>query len=121
MDKSILIVDDAVFVRKMTADVLKKAGYDNIYEAATAVNAKSMFLQIKPDLVVLDVTLPDCEDLALCNEFFRLRPDAKIIMYSAVTQDLVVKEAKEMGVIEYFTKPMDNEKFIAAVDSVLKN
>ncbi len=120
MDKKILIVDDAMFVRKMTEDALKNAGYDQIYEAATAVDAKRIFLEEDPDLVVLDVTLPDCEDLCLCQEFFRLKKDAKVIIYSAVTQELVKQQAQKIGVAGYFTKPMDVDEFIELVDSLLK-
>ena len=120
MDKKILIVDDAVFVRKMTEEALKNAGYEAIFEAATAEEAKKLFLEHDPDLVVLDVTLPDCEDLCLCQEFFRLKKDANVIIYSAVTQELVKEQAKKIGVAGYFTKPMDVEEFIKLVDSLLK-
>lgn len=120
MDKKILIVDDAVFIRNITKKVLNNAGYTNIYEAATAASAKEIFMASNPDLVVLDVTLPDCEDLCLCQEFFRLKKDIKVIIYSAVTQDLVIKQAIEMGVVDYFTKPMIPEEFIKRVNSIFK-
>ncbi|MBR5337366.1 MAG: response regulator [Lachnospiraceae bacterium] len=120
MDKKILIVDDAVFVRKMTEEALRNAGYESIFEAATAQEAKKLFLEQDPDLVVLDVTLPDCEDLCLCQELFRLKKDANVIIYSAVTQELVKEQAKKIGVAGYFTKPMDVEEFIKLVNSILK-
>lgn len=120
MDNKILIVDDAVFIRNVTKNILINAGYSNIIEAATAASAKKLFIENDPDLVVLDVTLPDCEDLCLCQEFFRLKKDVKIIIYSAVTQDIVIKQAIQMGVIDYFTKPMVPEDFIKRVNNILK-
>ncbi|MBE6014016.1 MAG: response regulator [Lachnospiraceae bacterium] len=119
MGHKFLIVDDAVFVRKMTEDALKNAGYDEIYQAGTAIEAKELFLEHNPDIVVLDVTLPDCEDLALCQEFFRLKKDVNVIIYSANTQELVKDMAKKIGVAGYFTKPMDVDAFIELVNSLL--
>ena len=119
MGKKILIIDDAVFVRKMTEDALLAAGYTELFQAGTAVEGKQIFLDEDPDLVVLDVTLPDCEDLALCQEFFRLKKDINVIIYSANTQQLVKDMAKKIGVAGYFTKPMDVDEFIKLVDSLL--
>ena len=119
MGKKILIVDDAMFYRKMVEDALNKAGYADIYEAGTAIDAKKIFLEEDIDLVVLDITLPDCKDLCMCQEFFRLKKDANVIIYSAVTQELVKEQAKKIGVAGYFTKPMDVDEFIKLVDSIL--
>lgn len=120
MEKKILIIDDAVFIRTVTSNVLKKAGYTNIFKAGTAKEAKKIFEEQNPDLIILDVTLPDCKDLALCQEFFIRKKDAKVIIYSAVTQQLVIDQALKMGVLAYLNKPMEDKEFIKLVDNTLK-
>lgn len=120
MEKKILIIDDAVFIRTVTSNLLKKAGYTNILEAGTAREAKKLFEENNPDLIVLDVTLPDCKDLALCQEFFLRKKDAKVIIYSAVTQQLVIDQALKMGVMAYINKPMEDKDFLKLVDEALK-
>ena len=120
MEKKILIVDDSVFIRKVTANVLKSAGYNDIVEADTGRKALDLFKSEKPGVVVLDVTLPDCDDLCVCKEMLRLNKDVKIIIYTAVSQELVKKEAMEAGVYKYFNKPMDNEEFLDAVKNAFE-
>ena len=119
MKEKVLIVDDAVFIRKMIADMLEKAGFDNLFEADTGKKALDLFKEENPDLVILDITLPDCDDLCVCHEMKRLNEDIKIIVYSAVTQQLVIDEAKKLGIFRYFTKPADEAEFIGSVKEAL--
>lgn len=119
MDKLILLVDDAMFIRMTAKRALNKYGLTNIEEAETKEEALEKFHTLHPDLVILDITLPDNVDLTLCQELLESDRNAKIIIYSAITQDLAIEKAKDMGVFDYITKPFDEEYFIRQVKAAL--
>ena len=121
MDKLILIVDDARFARNLTKRALASGGYTNIIEAATAAEAIVAFTDNKPDLTLLDITLPDISDLTLLKRMMQEDPDARIVMASAIGQDLIIADALSAGAVDFITKPFDEEDFLSIVKNVLEN
>ena len=84
MDNKILIVDDAAFMRMMIKDTLKKNGYENLLEAADGEIAVQTYKAEKPDLVILDITMPNKNGLDALKEIRQMDPNAKIVMCSAM-------------------------------------
>lgn len=120
MNKLILVVDDAKFARKITLKALNDGGYDNIIEAVNAKEAMEKFKEKEPDLVLLDLTLPDNSDLTLLKELLKERPEAKIIVVSAIGQELIIRDALEAGAKAFITKPFEVKEFLSNVRSILE-
>lgn len=119
MDKQILIVDDARFARNITKRALNAGGYTNLLEAATAADALVTFTENKPDLTLLDITLPDNSDLTLLSKLLAVSPEAKIVMVSAIGQDLIIADALSIGAVDFITKPFNEQDFLSIVRNVL--
>ena len=119
MGSKILVVDDAKFSRNMIKKALKNGGYEDIIEAASAAEALEAFKSSSPDLVMLDITLPDRNDLSLLQELLQIRPDARIIMVSALGQDLIISDAIKIGAKDFITKPFSEQDLLAVVVNVL--
>lgn len=120
MDDLILIVDDAKFARTLVKRALSNGGYDNILEASNAADAKEKFSQNHPDLTILDITLPDNSDLTLLKDLLIIKPDAKIVMNSAIGQSLIIADALELGAKNFITKPFDEQELLQVVKTVLE-
>jgi two-component system chemotaxis response regulator CheY len=121
MEDLILIVDDARFARRVERKTLEDAGFDNIIEANNAKEALAVFEEKNPDLTILDITLPDNTDLTLLKQMLEVRPEAKIIMNSAIGQELIIEDAIAAGAKEFITKPFKEKEFIEKVAKVIKN
>lgn len=121
MDATILVVDDALFARNMVKRALKNGGYEHIVEASSAAEAVERFTEHKPDLTLLDITLSDSNDLTLLAKLLELNPEAKIVMCSAIGQDLIIADALNTGAKDFITKPFDEQDLIAVVMSVLSD
>ncbi len=120
MDDLILIVDDAKFARVLAKRTLQNGGYENIIEAATAAEALQLFKERKPDLVLLDITLPDNTDLTLLKKMLAEKPDAKIIMNSAIGQEMIIIDAIKAGAKDFVVKPFEERAFLNTVTKVLE-
>ena len=121
MDKLILLVDDAKFARKVALRALSNGGFDNVIEVTNAADAMEAFKSKKPDLVLLDITLPDNSDLTLLENLVKVNPDAKIIMTSAIGQELIIQDALEAGAKAFVTKPYQEKEFLNLIFNVLEN
>ena len=119
MGSKILVVDDAKFSRNMIKKALKNGGYEDIVEASTAAEALESFKTEAPDLVMLDITLPDRNDLSLLQELLQIKLDARIVMVSALGQDLIISDALKIGAKDFITKPFSEQDLLAVVVSVL--
>lgn len=119
MEKLILIVDDARFARNITKRALAAGGYTNVIEAATAAEAIVAFTESKPDLTLLDITLPDNSDLTLLTDMLQAVPEAKIVMVSAIGQEQIISLAISKGAVDFITKPFDEENLISIVRNAL--
>lgn len=115
----ILLVDDASFMRMMIKDALIKNGYSDLYEAADGVEAVSKYSEIKPDLVIMDITMPNMDGLAALKAIKQLDQNANVVMCSAMGQEAMVIEAIKSGAKDFIVKPFKPERIMKTVSSVL--
>ena len=120
MNKRILIVDDSFYMRTMLKNMLTDAGYEVVGEAANGAQAVEMAASTNPDLITLDVILPDNTGLDVLKSLRLTQPSAKVVMCSAVGQEIIVTEAIENGALAYIVKPFSEEKVLEIVGSALK-
>jgi two-component system, chemotaxis family, chemotaxis protein CheY len=115
----ILIVDDAKFMRMTLSNILLKANHEIVGEAENGVEAIELFVKEKPDLVTLDITMPEKNGIEALKEIKQEYPQAKIIMCSAMGQQKMVVEAIEAGAKDFIVKPFDENRVIEAINRVL--
>ncbi|HQK54304.1 MAG TPA: response regulator [Sedimentibacter sp.] len=119
MEGKILIVDDAAFMRMMIKDTLKSSGYENIIEAADGEQAIQTYKNEKPDLVIMDITMPNKNGLDALKEIRKIDPNAVIVMCSAMGQESMVVEAIRNGAKDFIVKPFKSERIIKTVQSII--
>ncbi len=115
----ILIVDDAAFMRMMLKDILTKAGHEVVGEAENGVVAVEKFKELKPDLVTLDITMPEKDGIAALKDIKAIDPNAKCMMCSAMGQQAMVIEAIQGGAKDFIVKPFQADRVKEAVEKVL--
>ena len=118
-DKLILIADDAAFMRKMIRSTLASAGYTRFIEAPNGAEAVKLFASENPDLVLLDVTMPEMDGLEALKRIVAISPAAKVIMCSAIGQDATIMEAVRSGAREFIVKPFKKEQLSEMVAGLL--
>jgi two-component system chemotaxis response regulator CheY len=121
MKNRILIVDDSFYMRTMLKNMLTDAGYEVVGEAANGQQALEMSAATNPDLITLDVILPDNTGLDVLKGIRQVNPTVKVVMCSAVGQEVIVNEALESGASAYIVKPFSEEKVLEIVSSALQN
>jgi two-component system chemotaxis response regulator CheY len=114
--KRILIVDDAAFMRMMIKDILTKHGYEVVGEAENGTKAVQIYKELKPDLVTMDITMPEMDGIQAVREIKKIDSSAKIIMCSAMGQQMMVMEAIQAGARDFVVKPFQQERVIQAVE-----
>lgn len=118
----VLVVDDALFMRRMLSDILKKEGIEICGEAENGKEAIDKYQQLKPDLVTMDIVMPKVEEIdgiAAVKEIMKNDPQAKIIMVSAMGQHSLVVEAIQAGAKDFVTKPFQPSRVVEALKRVL--
>lgn len=116
---TVLVVDDAAFMRMMLKDILTKGGYDVVGEAADGNEAVAKYNELKPDLVTLDITMPNKDGLQALKEIRANDPNATCIMCSAMGQQAMVIEAIQSGAKDFIVKPFQAERVLEAVKKVI--
>lgn len=119
MGKKILIVDDAAFMRMMIKDILAKNGYEIVGEAENGQVAVEKYKDLKPDLVTMDITMPEMDGIAAVKEIKSFDPSAIIIMCSAMGQQSMVIDAIQAGAKDFIVKPFQPERVLEAVGKAL--
>ena len=119
MAKKILIVDDAAFMRMMIKDILTKNGYEVVGEAENGLKAIQLYKEHKPDLVTMDITMPEMDGIQAVKEIKKMDPSAKVIMCSAMGQQMMVMEAIQAGARDFIVKPFQQERVIQAIEKAL--
>lgn len=119
MAHRILICDDAIFMRTMIADILSGAGYEIAGEADSGLQAIERYKTIKPDLVTMDIVMPDMGGIDAVKEIVASDPDARILMCSAMGQQALVVEAIQAGAKDFVVKPFQAGRVLEAVQRVL--
>jgi two-component system chemotaxis response regulator CheY len=116
---SILIVDDAAFMRMMIKDILSKNGYSVIAEAENGIKAIEKYKEVNPDLVIMDITMPEMDGIQAVKQIKAINDSAKIIMCSAMGQQAMVIESIQAGARDFIVKPFQAERVIEAVKKVV--
>jgi len=116
---TVLVCDDAIFMRTMIADILAAAGYEVIGEAETGSQAVQKYRELKPDLVTMDIVMPDMGGIDAVREICKDDPDAKVLMCSAMGQQALVVEAIQAGAKDFVVKPFQPSRVLEAVQRVL--
>lgn len=119
MNNKILIVDDAAFMRMMIKDTLKKNGYENLIEASDGEQAVQSYKAENPDLVIMDITMPNKNGLEALKEIKQMDSNAKIVMCSAMGQESMVVEAIRSGAKDFIVKPFKAERVLKTVQGIL--
>jgi two-component system chemotaxis response regulator CheY len=115
----VLVVDDAAFMRMMIKDILRKGGYEVVGEAEDGMKAIEKFKELSPDLVTMDITMPDMDGISAVKEIRKINPDAIIIMCSAMGQQAMVIDAIQAGAKDFVVKPFQPDRVLEAIRKVL--
>ena len=116
---TVLVVDDTLFMRVAISNMFSEWGYEVVGNAVNGREAVSMYRELQPDLVTMDVTMPVMTGIAAVKEIIPEFPNAKIIMITALGQQKLILEAIESGAKDFITKPFEPEKLKAAADQLL--
>lgn len=119
MDKKILVVDDALFMRAMLKKVLNEAGFDQVIEAVDGEEAAFIYEKEKPDLVLMDISMPKLNGIEALKRIKKRDPEALVIMCSAVGQEAMIIEAMDAGAYEFIVKPFKPEQIIRSIKTAL--
>ncbi|GAC43139.1 response regulator [Paenibacillus popilliae] len=119
MANRILIVDDAAFMRMMIRDILTKNGYDVVGEASDGAQAVEKYKEHKPDLITMDITMPEMDGIAALKEIRKLDPNVKVIMCSAMGQQAMVIDAIQAGAKDFIVKPFQADRVIEAIKKTM--
>lgn len=119
MAGKILIVDDAAFMRMMIKDILTKNGYDVIGEANDGQQAVEKYKELSPDLVTMDITMPEMDGITALKEIRKYDPNAKVIMCSAMGQQAMVIDAIQAGAKDFIVKPFQADRVLEAIKKTL--
>jgi len=119
MANRILIVDDAAFMRMMIRDILTKNGYEVVGEAQDGAQAIEKFKELTPDLITMDITMPEMDGITALKEIRKLDTNAKVIMCSAMGQQAMVIDAIQAGAKDFIVKPFQADRVIEAIKKTL--
>ena len=115
----IMIVDDAAFMRMMIKDNLKKAGYTEFVEAGDGEQALAKYEEEKPNMVIMDITMPVMDGIQALSAIKQADPKAKVVMCSAMGQEGMVVEAIKLGALDFIVKPFKPDRLVQTVRNVL--
>ena len=115
----ILLVDDAAFMRKVIKDTLSKAGYTDLHEAVDGADAVEKYNSLKPDLVLMDITMPNMDGLEALKAIRAKDGSANVVMCSAMGQETMVIDAIRSGAKDFIVKPFKPERVLKTVTSIV--
>jgi two-component system chemotaxis response regulator CheY len=112
----VLVVDDAMFMRKLVSDALTKGGHDVVGEAANGQEAVDRFKELRPDVLTMDITMPEKDGLSALKEIIAIDPGARVVMCSALGQENKVLDAIKAGAKDFIVKPFDPARVLSAIE-----
>ncbi|SFH51683.1 two-component system, chemotaxis family, response regulator CheY [Pisciglobus halotolerans] len=118
MSKKVLIVDDAAFMRMKLKDILEKNGYSVVAEAENGADAIEKYKAEQPDIVTMDITMPEMDGVEALKGIKAVDAGAKVVMCSAMGQQSMVMDAIRAGALDFIVKPFDSSRVIQALDKV---
>ena len=119
MGKNVLICDDAAFMRMMIKDILSKNGYNVVGEAENGAVAVDKYSELKPDLVLMDITMPEMDGIQALKKIKEKDTNASVIMCSAMGQQAMVIESIQSGARDFIVKPFQADRVLEAVKKVI--
>ena len=120
MSKKILICDDTIFMRKMLKEILTENGYEVVGEAENGKIAVEKYKELRPDLTLMDITMPEMDGVNALVEILSIDSNAKVVMCSAMGQENVVFSAIKSGAKDFIVKPFKNERVIESIKRVFE-
>lgn len=117
---SVLIVDDAAFMRLAIKQMLEANGHTMAGEAGNGIDAIKVYAEVKPDVVILDITMPEMNGIEALKRIKILDPNARIIICSAIGQQAMLAQAIEYGAEEFIVKPFEADRLMASIDKLMK-
>ena len=119
MGISILIVDDLTFIKLVLKDLIGKAGFRVVGEASNGEEAIELYQDTRPDIVLMDITMPKMDGLTALKKILEINPSAKVIMCSALGQQSLIMQAIKIGAKDFIVKPFKPERVISSIKKVL--
>ncbi|MCR5336314.1 MAG: response regulator [Synergistes sp.] len=120
MKKKVIIAEDSVYMRALLKEILIKNGYDVVAEAENGSKAVSLYDELEPDVITLDITMPEKDGLSALKEIKSSHPEARVVMACTINQQTQVIEAIRAGASDFFIKPMQSERVLEAIEKALK-
>lgn len=120
MSARIMIVDDAAFMRKRIRNILTKEGYEVVAEGINGAEAVEHYKQLRPDLVTMDITMPEMDGITALQEIRKIDPAALVVMVTAMGQQSMVVKAIKAGAKDFIVKPFEPERVLATLKNVLR-
>jgi two-component system chemotaxis response regulator CheY len=120
MAKRILLVDDATIIRMILKKILTEAGYEVVGEASTGAEGVRKYRELKPDLVTMDITMPEMSGIKALKVIREFDPEAKVVICSAMGQKALIIEAMQAGAINFISKPFEEEKVVETVNKAFQ-
>lgn len=118
---TVLIVDDSLIMRRNLSTILKEAGHTVVGEAVNGQQAYLLYRRLRPDLVTMDITMPNVDGIDALKKILESHPEAKVIMISALDQKAKIYTAIRNGAKHYIIKPLTAEKIVSVIDKVLES
>jgi two-component system, chemotaxis family, chemotaxis protein CheY len=115
----VLVVDDAAFMRKMVSDALSGGGHEIVGEAGNGDEAVQRYRELRPDVMTLDITMPEKDGISALKEIIAADPGAKVVMCSALGQESKVLESIKLGAKDFVVKPFQADRVLSAIDKAL--
>lgn len=119
MAKRILITDDALFMRVTLKNILTQNGYEVCGEAANGEESVKLYQELKPDLVTMDITMPEMDGITALKEIKKIDPQANVVMCTAMGQKNMVVEAIQSGAKDFIVKPFQPERVLEAIKKLV--
>ena len=119
MGIDVLIADDLKFIKLVLRETLEKAGFRVVGEASNGQEAVELYQNSRPDVVLMDITMPKMDGLAALKQILKFDPEAKVIMCSALGQQTLIVQALQLGAKDFIVKPFREERVVAAIKKIL--
>ena len=119
MGINVLVADDLKFIKLVLRELLEKAGFRVVGEASNGEEAVELYQEKRPDVVLMDITMPKLDGLAALKQILKFDPQAKVIMCSALGQQSLIVQALQLGAKDFIVKPFREERVIAAIKHIL--
>lgn len=119
MSARVLIVDDLAFIKLIIRDTLEKTGFEVAGEASNGIEAVEMYKRLKPDIVLMDITMPRMDGIQALQEIMKADSSAKVIMCSALGQQKLIIQSIQLGAKDFIVKPFKPERIVGAIKKAL--